>query len=349
MAKLEDEKVIHDRMMVNISDDYDKSRGNFVYDVTKPVAVEFAEQQKKIESVQEKLDIENLAGDELTRTVYQRTGRIRKPATKATTTVIVSGTAGTPVKAGDLVGTDTILFTFIEDAILNESGFAHVRVQCNEFGQIGNVPSNTITNFPVSISGLVNVYNPDPVVDGYEEETDKDLLQRYYDKMQRPGKSGNEYHYREWALEVTGTGDAKIFKRYNGPLSMKVVVIDTNKLPASIELIQAVRAHIEREMPFGVEDLLVMSAVALLLNLTVNIILIPGYTEEIAKTNIKKNITKHLKEIAFKTSFVSYAKIGALIIDSEGVLDYQDLLINGSTANVVIPEDGVPVMGGVNE
>lgn len=346
---MEDEKVIHDRMMVNISDEYDKSKGNFVYDVTKPVAVEFAEQQKKIATVQEKLDIEKLTGDELTRTVYQRTGISRKPATQATTTVIVSGTAGILVKVGELVGTETILYTVIEEAVLNESGFAHVRIQCNEFGQIGNVPANTIVNFPASINGLVNVYNPDPVVDGYDEETDNDLRERYYDKLQRPGKAGNKYHYREWALEVTGVGDAKVFPRYNGPLSMKVVVIDANKLPATSELIEAVREHIEVEMPFGVDDLNVKSAEALLINLSVVLSLMPGYTEEVVKTNIKKNITQHLKEIAFKTSFVSYAKIGALIIESDGVLDYQDLLINGSTANVVIPDDGVPIMGGVNE
>ncbi|MEB7455139.1 baseplate J/gp47 family protein [Lysinibacillus sphaericus] len=346
---MEDEKLIHGRMMSGINDEYDKAKGEFIYDVTKPAAVEFASQQKKISEVQEKLDVENLTGDELTRTVYQRTGQSRKLATQATTTVIVSGAAGTIVRTGEMVGTDTILFTVIEEVTLNESGLAHVRIQCNEFGQIGNVPANTIKNFPVAIPGLINVYNPEPVADGYDEETDNDLRQRYYDKLQRPGKSGNEFHYREWALEVTGTGDAKIFKRYNGPLTMKVVVIDANKLPAPIELVEDVREHIEKEMPFGVEDLLVMSSVALFLNLTVAITLMPGFTEEVVKANIKKNITKHLKEIAFKTSFVSYAKIGALIIDSEGVLDYQDLLINGSTANVVIPDDAVAIMGGVNE
>ncbi|KOS61790.1 hypothetical protein AN161_16320 [Lysinibacillus sp. FJAT-14222] len=336
-------------MMLGINDEYDKAKGEFIYDATKPAAVEFANQQKKIAEVQDKLDVEKLTGDELTRTVYQRTGQSRKLATQATTTVIVSGAAGTIVKTGELVGTDTILYSVIEEATLNESGLGHVRIQCNEFGQIGNVPANTIKNFPVSIPGLINVYNPDSVVDGYDEETDDDLRQRYYDKLQRPGKSGNEYHYREWALEVTGTGDAKIFKRYNGPLSMKVVVIDANKLPAPNELVEDVRDHIEVEMPFGVEDLLVMSAVALKLNLKVSLTLMPGYTEEIVINNIKKNITTQLKEIAFKSSFVSYAKIGALVIESSGVLDYQDLLINDSTANVVIPDDAVALMGGVNE
>lgn len=346
---MEDEKIIHDRMITNISDDYDKSKGNFVYDITKPVAVEFAEQQKKIAAVQEKLDVEKLTGDELTRTVYQRTGIIRKPATQATTTIIVSGTAGTLVKVGELVGTETILYTVIEEAILNESGFAHVRIQCNEFGQVGNVPANTIVNFPASINGLVNVYNPDPVVDGYDEETDNDLRQRYYDKLQRPGKAGNKYHYREWALEVTGVGDAKIFPRYNGPLSMKVVVIDANKLPANAELVQKVYDHIAEQMPFGVEDLNVIPAVGVPINISATLSLVDGYTEPIVKQYIKENMIEYLKEIAFKASYVSYAKTGSEVIDSDGVLDYQDLLINGSTANVIIPDDGVPVMGGVNE
>lgn len=346
---MENEKVIHDRMIGNISDEYDKSPGNYVYDLTKAPAIEFALQQKKIAAVQDKLDIENLKGEELSRFVYQRTGVKRKLATKATTTVVISGTAGTPVNLGEMVGTDTILFSVMEETTLNESGFAYVRVQCVEYGQIGNVPENTINRFPITLVGMVNVYNPDPVVDGYEEETDDDLRQRYYDKLQRPGKAGNKYHYREWALEVTGTGDAKVFPRYKGPLTMKVVIIDANKLPASVELVEDVRNHIEVEMPFGVEDLLVMEAKALFLNLTVTLSIMPGYTEEIAIANIQSNIIDYLKKIAFKTSFVSYAKIGALIIDSEGVLDYQDLLINGLAANVVIPEDAVVVMGGVNE
>ncbi|MCS5501929.1 baseplate J/gp47 family protein [Lysinibacillus sp. A4] len=346
---MEDEKVIHERMIANISDDYDKSKGNFVYDVTKPVAVEFAEQQKKIAAVQEKLDVENLTGDELTRFVYQRTGRIRKPATQATTTVIVSGTAGTLVKTGELVGTDTILYTVIENVTLNESGFAHVRIQCNEFGRIGNVPANTITKFPVSINGLVNVYNPEPVVDGYDEETDKDLRQRYYDKFQRPGKAGNKYHYREWALEVTGVGDVRVIQRYNGPLTMKVVVIDANKQPANAELVQKVYDHISEQMPFGVEDLAIIPAIGVPINLTATLSLADGYTEPVAKSNIKENMIEYLKRIAFKESYVSYAKTGSEIIDSEGVLDYQNLLLNDGIANISIGNEEVAIMGGVNE
>lgn len=46
---MEDEKLIHDRMMSGISDEYDKAKGEFIYDVTKPAAVEFASQQRKFQ------------------------------------------------------------------------------------------------------------------------------------------------------------------------------------------------------------------------------------------------------------------------------------------------------------
>jgi len=51
-----------------------------------------------------------------------------------------------------------------------------------------------------------------------------------------------------------------------------------------------------------------------------------------------KKIRAYLKSIAFKEdiNYVSYARIGAELLASDGVLDYSNLLINGSTDNVSI-------------
>lgn len=336
-------------MLGKIGEEHDKNTGSFIYDATKPAAIEFETKSKEIAAVQAKLDVENLSDKELERFIYQRTAIERKPATKATEEVIVSGSQGSSIKKGDLVGTDTINFVSLEDKVINETGFMHVLVECEQFGVIGNVPANSITKFPVTLPGLINAYNPRSFTNGYEAESDTDLRQRYYDKLQKPGKAGNKYHYLEWAKEVTGVGDARVVPRFNGPLTMKVVIIDANKQPASSELVQEVREHIENEMPFGVEELSVISAAAVPINLSVTLTLADGYTEEMVKTHIKKNGMEYLQQIAFKTSFVSYAKIGALIIASEGVLDYQDLLVNGRAANIAIGNEEVAIMGGVNE
>ena len=346
---METSQEIQERMLVNVSEDYDTSEGSFIYDALKPAAIEFENQQKEVETVRNKLDIENLTDDELTRFVYTRTGINRKRATKANGVVIISGSVGSSIHVGDLVSDGYINFISLEEKTIGESGQMTVLVECEEYGSVGNATANSITVFPVTIQGLVDVYNQNAFTNGYDAESDDALRQRYYDKLQRPGKAGNKYHYREWAMEVTGTGDARVFPRYNGPLSVKVVVIDSNKQPADGDLIESIKQHIEEEMPFGVTDLSVISASALNIHLTVTLSIVDGYIESNVIETIKANITRYLKEIAFTSTFVSYAKIGSIIIDSEGVLDYENLLLNGGTSNVPIQDEQVAIMGGVNE
>lgn len=339
---------IQARMLSNVSNDYDKNEGSFIYDAIKPTAIEIVLKQKEIDEIQRKLDVENLTGDELERFINIRTGIERKRATKASGIVTISGSVGSVIRVGDVVSASEINFIGTEEKTIGETGQMTVVVECEDGGSVGNVLANSITTFPVTLQGLVDVYNPYAFTNGYDAESDNELKQRYYDKLQRPGKSGNVFHYEEWAKEVIGVGDVKVFPRYNGPLSMKVVIIDSNKQPASAELVQQVNEHISNEMPFGVTDLSVMSATPLPINLAVTLSLANGYTEADVIETIKTNIAQYLREIAFTSTFVSYAKIGSIIIDSEGVLDYQDLLVNNSTGNVSIGNQEIAIMGGVN-
>lgn len=336
---------IHARMLRNTSDEQDRSNGSFVFDVEMAAAIEFEKQQKEIEKVGKKNDVENLFNDELTRFVFQRTGVTRKLATKSVTPVVISGVEGAIISKGDLVGTDTLNFEILEDSVIPSSGQVTVLVASQLYGTIGNVPSNSITRFPTTISGLINVYNPNSVTNGYEAESDDDLKKRYYNKLQRPGKAGNKYHYEEWANEVIGVGSVRVIPKFNGPLTMKVVIIDSNKQPADDELINSVYGHIFSEMPFGVEELSVDSALAVEINISVKIIKSSAYTNEMIETNIKKSIIEYLKSIAFEMDYISYARIGGLIIESDGVLDYTDLLVNGGTSKIPIGNEEIAVLG----
>lgn len=349
---MENREEILNRILSNIPDRYDKSKGLFPYDFSKATAIEFERKNKEIQEVANKLDVENLEGEELERFIYQRTGQERKPATKATAVVIISGAEGAKIGKGDLVGADTVNFIVQEDIIIDESGQARVFVVCEEYGFVGNVPANSINKFPVSIPGLIDVYNPEPVTNGYNSETDDELRKRYYDKLQRPGKSGNKYHYEQWAKEVVGVGGVRVVPRWDGPLTVKVVIVDANKQPANEELVGITLNHIESQRPFGA-TVTVVSAIAKQINISVDLTLIPGHLEEKVRDNIKINIAKYLQEITFKTDStdkfipVSFARIGSIILDTEGVMDYTNLTVNGGTSNIAIADDEVPVMGEV--
>lgn len=346
------EEQIRKEMLNSISNEVDKSEKSFIHDAIAPAAIKFTEAYINLDVLAGKFDVENYEGEELERFVYQRTSVIRKPATRSSTIVIISGQEGAKMNVGDLIGAETVNFISQEDITLDSSGQARVFVVCEKYGTIGNVPAGAINTFPISIPGLIDVYNPNPVTNGYEAETDDELRQRYYEKLQRPAKAGNKYHYEQWAKEVVGVGDARVFPRWAGPLTVKVVIIDVNKQPANDDLVEVTFNHIESQRPFGA-IVTVVSATAKQINISVELTLIPGYIEEEVKESIKINISEYLKEIAFKTDSaenpvpVSYAKIGSIILDTEGVLDYTSLLVNDGMSNIVIADDEVPVVGDV--
>jgi uncharacterized phage protein gp47/JayE len=334
------------RLLAVVPDNLDKREGSFIWDALAPAAMEFTNAYLKLQELADKLDVEKLEGEELERFVYQRTGIQRKPATKATATVIISGQQGAIMPQGALVASSTVNYIAQEEVVIGESGQASAVVECEKEGSIGNVPAGAINQFPVSLPGLVDVYNPEPVTNGYDEEPDAELRKRYYDKLQRPGKAGNKHHYNQWAMEVVGVGDARVFPRWDGPLTVKVVIIDNNKQPADSELVQKVYEHIEKERPFDA-DVTVAPADALAIDVEVELVIDSNYTPEQVEENIKENIKAYLAEIAFSDEhdYVSYAKIGSVILASDGVLDYSNLSVNSGTANIPVEEDEVAVMG----
>ncbi|QEK13733.1 baseplate J/gp47 family protein (plasmid) [Crassaminicella thermophila] len=336
--------VIHERMLSNISDEYDKTEGSFFYDATKPVAIELEKAYKDQEEILDKGFVETATGEWLDKKVAEQ-GLTRKPATKATGYVTIEGSEGAIINAGDKVANDTVTYTILESKTIDSTLKASVQVECDEFGSVGNVPINAIKYFPVTLSGLTKVYNEEKIDNGYDGETDEELRQRYYDKVRTPATSGNKYHYRNWAKEVPGVGDAKVFPLWNGPGTVKVVIIDSNKTGADSQLVTDVYNHIEENRPIGA-TVTVESATELQINIDVTLTIDSNnYTIEQVKRNIENAITEHLKEIAFKENYVSYAKIGSLILNSNGVLDYSNLLINNNNSNVSIKETEVAVLG----
>lgn len=348
---MEDREQILNRILSNIPDRYNKSKGLFPYDFSKATAIEFERKNEEIQEVVSKLDVENLEGEELERFVYQRTGITRKKATKATTTVTIAGQEGASISKGELVGADTVNFISLDNKTIDNTGRMIVNVQCEEFGSIGNVPAGAIKYFPMSIAGLTSVTNQKAIKNGYDAESDASLLERYYERIRTPATSGNKYHYLNWAKEVVGVGDARVIPLWAGDNTVKVIIIDSNKQPASEDLISRVQEYIdpgskglgEGQAPIGA-FCTVVSAINKDINISVKVTKDENYTVEQIKINIENNIKEYLKSIAFKDDIVSYAKIGALILESVGVLDYTDLKLNGAMKNVALSDGEVAVL-----
>jgi uncharacterized phage protein gp47/JayE len=334
-----------------VPNSYDKKVGSFIYDSLAPVAEQMAGIDDSIVTVKDKLIIDNLSENELAQRVKERTGIGRKEATFAIGVVTVTGT-GT-INIDDLFETEEgIQFRATETKSITSSGTVNIAAVVS--GSVGNVPAQTIKLFPVTLPGFTAVTNANPTEGGFEAESDGELLQRYYERIQTPATSGNKSQYKNWASDVIGVGGAKVFPLWNGDNTVKIVIIDSNKQPASTTLVGNVQNYIDPNsagLGDGVAPIgaycTVISAIGLSINISFTATKDPAYTDAQRQANVEQNINDYLKSIAFIESQVSYAKVGALILASEGILDYSNLTINSGTANIPIGNEEVAILGGV--
>lgn len=331
------------RLLSEISTEYDKTVGSFFYDVEKPVSSELETVYGKVEDILKNGFAKTAEGEYLDNKVLEQ-GLTRKPATASTVTVKITGTPNSSVSVGDKVASDTLVFTVIENAALDENGTASVLASCDTLGKIGNIPIGAINKFPVTLPGLVTVTNEVAATGGFDAETDDELRERYFEKVSLPATSGSKYHYIGWAKEVNGVGDAKCIPLWNGNGTVKVIIINKDKGVASAELIAEVATHIEENRPIGA-SVTVESATPLTINISVSLVLASGVTEETAVERITKSVTAFLQNKAFSSSYISFAQIGGCILNCDGITDYTDLTLNGGTENIDVSETAVPVLG----
>lgn len=279
-------------------------------------------------------------GDYLTMRAAE-TGVTRKTAVAAQTTVNITGTVNADVPAGSLFATQTGLnFATTQDVTMGSTGTGSVLAKCTTIGAAGNVDAGTITKIPYSIPGITAVTNTAAATEGYDKETDTALLARYLLKVRTPATSGNKYHYQEWALAVSGVGQAKVLPLWNGNGTVKVLILNNDNGIPSDTLIASAAAYIETLRPIGA-TVTVAAPTALQINITATI------TGTDVTAAFKTALTTYFNTYGFGLSEVSIAKIGAMLLNQDGVTDYSNLTINGGTANIAITDSQLPAVGTV--
>ena len=347
---------IHKSMLNDISNDYEKEVGTFTNDLTKTYAIQSYKARKKIELLFSKLDVNNYHDSELDRYVFQKKGIKRKESHASLGAITAKGN-GT-INIGDLFETEAgTQFKTTEMVVINNSG--DVKVEAVISGLKGNVGANTITLIPITIQGITEITNISPTIDGYDQETDESLVERYLIDIQKPPTSGNIYHYMQWSREVVGVGDSKIVPLWNGNNTVQIVIIDDEKLPATTELIERVQNYIDPkgennstwgagygQAPIGAYCS-VISAIPKNINVVSTLVLKDGYTIDQVKPLGEEVIRGYLKEIAFLKNGVSYAILASKILNVEGVSDWSSFTINGGTKNISVGEKEVAVLESV--
>lgn len=339
------------KLLDALPDSYQKTVGFPTYDLLAAAALRMEGTDEEVAAMRASLDPENLTGSDLDRYIFPRSGIERRQATFAEGIVHVTGT-GT-VQQGDLFASGGGV-AFQAAQTVTVTGEGDVPVICRSDGVAGNLPAHSITQMPVTIQGITACDNPEPMTGGYDEESDAEYYARHLLKVRTPPTSGNVYHYQSWALEVAGVGHAKVFPLGHGANTVDVVLVDSNGQPAPAELVQTVQEYIDPgstgegagEAPIGAQCY-VSAASEKSISVSASVTKLDTADEESVTAAIQDAVSAYLASIVFQQDYVSFGQIAAAILDAPGVLDFENLQINGGTANISVGEREAAVLGEV--
>jgi len=320
-------------MLDKVPSNVDKREGSIIYDALAPCAYFLAQQQFQLDNFVELVFADTAVGEYLD-TAVSDFGLTRKGATAAIREVTTSAA----ISIGTVWGINELTYTITELITTNQ-----YKAKCNTAGTIGNQYTGSIS--PISSVSGVTATLGDVLTAGADIETDDALRARLYNKVRMPATSGNAYQYKQWALEVPGVGDAKVFPLESGPGTVTVLVVDENKA-ISETLPETVAEYIETVRPIGA-NVTVSSPTTKQINVTASVVLDGSKSLGEVETAFNTALESFLAETVFTNYSISYAKLGGILLDIVGVEDYNGLTVNSGIGNVTIGSKEIPIKGTV--
>lgn len=172
-----------------------------------------------------------------------------------------------------------------------------------------------------------------------EGESDGAYRVRLLEKVQKPLTGGNENQYVYWAKQVPGVGNAKCIGCWNGPGTVKVVLLSDISGAPEEDILKAVREHIDTERLIGA-DVTVAAATPMDITVDATLRISAGYQSETVQASVAELLAEYLTGIAFRdNAALSYYKVGELMFHADGVEDVSDYTVNGNKESLTAAVD----------
>lgn len=262
---------------------------------------------------------------------------IRKSGTKAIGKVVFAGTAETAIPKGTSIVCGGLIYQTDIAGVVGDL----IPFTASEAGAEYNKPGGSTFVLLSGIGGITTLTVSEDVIGGSDIEGDEAYRERLLARLQNPQNTGTIGWYEALAESVPGVGKATCIPIWNGPGTVKVIGIDTTGIPLGSAVVQQIADLIAAQEYIGPE-VTVQAAEAL--TLTVSVKITGSYDTEALKEKLQAYLAESALPADGETAVVSYAKLGYLILETEGVTDYSDLTLNGSTASVIVTTEQAPVL-----
>ena len=346
----ESQQKILERMLSRISG-LSTIEGSTTYMQYSPMTIELENIKLQLDEVINRNNIvsayENGYDEEVVKFAEEE-GVDRKLANSATGKQTFFGTPNTIIPVGTKFGdkANGIMYETLTNGKIDVTGKCKIlSISCDK-GYRYNANIGTLNYLPIAISGVTGTTNEEKFTGGTDIESIDDLYNRYLLKVRTPATSGNKFNYEQWALEVDGVGYAKCVpaEEIGKGGIVRVIIANGNKKAADEDLIKAVYKHIDNVRPILSGTLQVVTVTEIPIDITGNIELDTSVTLMDVQTTFKSLVQEYFDNQVYKNKKISIAKIQAMLIDIDGVVDCSDIKINGNASNVNIEEEEIAVL-----
>lgn len=331
---------IMQRIMEKMPSNVAKDEGSFLYTAAGPVSSEHEQIYAAMDNLLLQSFVQTASMDNL-KIIASAYGITPHEATPAIWSAVVAPAAmstriGSRFNCGDI--------NLVTTGQVSEGVW---ELTCEEAGAAGNVLNYDLV--PIEyVYGLEKIVLYEQIESGSDAESEEEFRKRILFHLQKPASSGNIYNYIEWAMSVEGVGAAKCIPVWNGPGTVKVVIVDSAKRAATSALVNEVAAYIETQRPIGA-TVTVSSGTELVINAKATVSIKSGYVLATVQNSFKSNLSDFLNENAFEIDKLSMSEVGRILKNTEGIQDYSynTLRLNDGNSDIDLSNEQVAVIGSI--
>lgn len=305
-----------------------ESDSNIIISLLKFDAAQEYELYQQILSIFNDLSINTAIGNALN-SITCMFGMSWRDAVRASGTVVIEGEIGTIIpQAFGLETRDGKKFVTrnVEEVVIPESQKVELNIIALETGTTYNTASNTITQMTEILSGITKIYNPLPIENGKDKESDSELRARFLKQTQKRSTFTTK-GIEEYLLDNTSISACQVYENEEDitvdglpPHSYEAVV----KGGTDEEIFEAlynyklagIRCHGKLKKQY--DTVIVGFTRAETTDLEVEITLEKTPTEEV-KSQIQETIQKYIESIGFGETVLRYVVVGEIYKLNVGV------------------------------
>lgn len=290
-------------MLDNVPNDIDKREGSIIYDAVAPAAMVSAQQSLSLANILRETYIKTAQGEFLDYRAVEH-GTSRYAATNTEVKAKFNDDDGNPINVniGDRfasIAESPIFYTVIKT---NDDGTAEL--QAEEAGTSGNSYLGQI--LPITPNdNLAWAEITEITIPARDEETDDHLRARLLNSNSWVAYGGNVADYLDMTSKIYDVGATQVYPTWDGPGTVKLVILNNDLMPASSTLVKKVKEEIDPEesttQGYGLAPIdhrvTVVAPETFKVDITMNVTITDSANVDTIKADIKTSLEEFFKSL----------------------------------------------------